>query len=82
MAKKSGLGRGLDALIPGWQEAATPAAGDSVSLIPVANISPIRISPEKPSTASNLRTSRPLFANTASSNPSFWFPVTAATAIF
>jgi ParB family chromosome partitioning protein len=47
MAKKSGLGRGLDALIPGWQEAATPAAGDSVSLIPVANISPNPHQPRK-----------------------------------
>ena len=47
MAKKSGLGRGLDALIPGWQEAATTAAGDSVSLIPVANISPNPHQPRK-----------------------------------
>lgn len=39
MAKKSGLGRGLDALIPGWQEASSPSTSDKVVRIPVSQIS-------------------------------------------
>jgi ParB family chromosome partitioning protein len=40
MAKKSGLGRGLDALIPGWQETPISRPGDKVIQVPIANISP------------------------------------------
>ncbi|MEL7625946.1 MAG: ParB/RepB/Spo0J family partition protein [Anaerolineaceae bacterium] len=47
MAKKSGLGRGLDALIPGWQETPTVGSGDKVVPVPVANISPNPHQPRK-----------------------------------
>lgn len=49
MAQKSGLGRGLDALIPGWQEKPTPVehvAGNILSL-PVGQISPNPHQPRK-----------------------------------
>jgi ParB family chromosome partitioning protein len=49
MAQKSGLGRGLDALIPGWQEKPAPieqAAGSVLSL-PVGQISPNPHQPRK-----------------------------------
>ena len=47
MAKKSGLGRGLDALIPGWQEAAAPHASDRVVSIAVEKIDPNPRQPRK-----------------------------------
>lgn len=40
MAKKSGLGRGLDALIPGWEETPVSSPGDKVVQVPIGNISP------------------------------------------
>jgi len=47
MAKKSGLGRGLDALIPGWEETPIVGPGDKVVQVPVANISPNPHQPRK-----------------------------------
>ena len=47
MAKKSGLGRGLDALIPGWEETPVSGPGDKVVQVPIANISPNPHQPRK-----------------------------------
>ena len=47
MARKTGLGRGLDALIPGWQEAGTTSSDDKVLQVPVGNISPNPHQPRK-----------------------------------
>lgn len=47
MAKKSGLGRGLDALIPGWEETPIAGPGDKVVQVPVAAISPNPHQPRK-----------------------------------
>lgn len=47
MAKKSGLGRGLDALIPGWEETSVSSPGDKVVQVPIANISPNPHQPRK-----------------------------------
>lgn len=47
MAKKSGLGRGLDALIPGWEETSVSGPGDKVVQVPIANISPNPHQPRK-----------------------------------
>jgi ParB family chromosome partitioning protein len=47
MAKKSGLGRGLDALIPGWQEDALPAVSDKVTSVAVEKIDPNPQQPRK-----------------------------------
>lgn len=47
MAKKSGLGRGLDALIPGWEETPVAGPGDKVVQVPIANISPNPHQPRK-----------------------------------
>ena len=47
MAKKSGLGRGLDALIPGWQGADSPSKNDKVLMVPLDNISPNPHQPRK-----------------------------------
>ena len=47
MAKKTGLGRGLDALIPGWEESPTIGPGDKVVQVPIANISPNPHQPRK-----------------------------------
>lgn len=47
MARKTGLGRGLDALIPGWQEAGAPSSTDKVLKVPVENISPNPHQPRK-----------------------------------
>ena len=47
MAKKSGLGRGLDALIPGWQEDALPTVSDKVTSVAVEKIDPNPQQPRK-----------------------------------
>ncbi len=47
MAKKSGLGRGLDALIPGWQEDALPTVSDKVTPVAVEKIDPNPQQPRK-----------------------------------
>ena len=47
MAKKSGLGRGLDALIPGWQETTAAPSTDNVIQVTVTNISPNPQQPRK-----------------------------------
>lgn len=47
MAKKSGLGRGLDALIPGWEETPVVSSGDKVVQVPINNISPNPHQPRK-----------------------------------
>lgn len=47
MAKKSGLGRGLDALIPGWQETSPAPSSENVIQVPVSNISPNPQQPRK-----------------------------------
>ena len=47
MAKKSGLGRGLDALIPGWEETPVSLPGDQVVQVPIANIGPNPHQPRK-----------------------------------
>lgn len=47
MAKKSGLGRGLDALIPGWQETTAAPSTDNVIQVSVTNISPNPQQPRK-----------------------------------
>jgi len=47
MAKKSGLGRGLDALIPGWQETSPAPSAENVIQVPVSNISPNPQQPRK-----------------------------------
>lgn len=47
MARKTGLGRGLDALIPGWQDSGTPSSDDKVLQVPVDNISPNPHQPRK-----------------------------------
>ncbi len=47
MAKKSGLGRGLDALIPGWHEDAFPTVSDKVTSVAVEKIDPNPQQPRK-----------------------------------
>lgn len=47
MAKKSGLGRGLDALIPGWHEDALPTVSDKVTSVAVEKIDPNPQQPRK-----------------------------------
>lgn len=47
MAKKSGLGRGLDALIPGWHEDALPTVSDKVTPVAVEKIDPNPQQPRK-----------------------------------
>ena len=47
MAQKSGLGKGLDALIPNWQELAEVEDGKKVLQIPIEKISPNPHQPRK-----------------------------------
>jgi len=47
MAKKSGLGRGLDALIPNWEDTQAFIPGDKVVMVPIDNISPNPHQPRK-----------------------------------
>ena len=47
MAKKSGLGRGLDALIPGWHKDALPTVSDKVTSVAVEKIDPNPQQPRK-----------------------------------
>ncbi len=47
MAKKSGLGRGLDALIPNWEDTQAVIPGDKVVMVPIDNISPNPHQPRK-----------------------------------
>ncbi|MGI6249860.1 MAG: ParB/RepB/Spo0J family partition protein [Anaerolineaceae bacterium] len=47
MAQKSGLGRGLESLIPGWQEEPQKPDLSRVVEIPVGNISPNPLQPRK-----------------------------------
>ena len=47
MAKKSGLGRGLDALIPNWEDNQAGIPGDKVVMVPIDNISPNPHQPRK-----------------------------------
>ncbi|HHX08670.1 MAG TPA: ParB/RepB/Spo0J family partition protein [Chloroflexi bacterium] len=47
MAKKSGLGRGLDALIPGWEETRSAPSSENVIQVAVTSISPNPQQPRK-----------------------------------
>jgi ParB family chromosome partitioning protein len=48
MAQRSGLGKGLESLIPTWQSSPTPVgASEQVQLLPVASISPNPQQPRK-----------------------------------
>jgi len=47
MAKKSGLGRGLDALIPNWEDTQAVIPGDKVVMVPIDNIIPNPHQPRK-----------------------------------
>jgi len=48
MAQRSGLGKGLESLIPTWQSSPTPVgASEQVQLLPIASISPNPQQPRK-----------------------------------
>ena len=48
MAQRSGLGKGLESLIPTWQSSPTPAdTNEQVRLLPVTSISPNPQQPRK-----------------------------------
>ena len=65
MAKKSGLGRGLDALIPGWQEDALPTVSDKVTPVAVEKIDPNPQQPRKSFDPSSSKISLLQFASMA-----------------